>query len=480
MKKINIEKFLFILISVVVYIAWFFIYTDVEFIYNLDEERRFVSWLGIILFLCSIKFWIDKLKNHFSLIIIFLSFFFIFNFGQSLFWAFSCHAEKELGTCITFGRELAGIDIYKAQWMFIICYFMFNVGVFLKFEKNTIERTNIFSVSVEKFEIDLLFRISLILAIFSLPAELFVSTRNLFLSRQNSYHYLYYGASKLPVVIDIFSGLFFPSIIGLIIGSRFNKKYCIILYAVFCLDAGLKLLVGDRGEWINKLIILLWMEHTFHKRINKRTFFLIIVLSFISMYIISAIVSMRNSGVYFYKIMENIKNSANPFFKMIVEFGESMGITSIVISENVIYPYGNSYLVSLLTMPTSRIGRMIFGENFLNLGRWFSKEYLQITYGADFNIIAEAVMNCGEFIAPFMLLFIGVLIGCIFKYATNTKYINYFFITIGILPILLKIVRSTSWFLFVDLFWISGVYLFMNILITNRIKWKKSCQEIYI
>ena len=59
-----------------------------------------------------------------------------------------------------------------------------------------------------------------------------------------------------------------------------------------------------------------------------------------------------------------------------------------------IWPYYNSYMLSILTMLTTKIAT-ILDIPFGFIGSWFSQEYLKISYGAGFSIIAEAVMNYG-------------------------------------------------------------------------------------
>ena len=56
------------------------------------------------------------------------------------------------------------------------------------------------------------------------------------------------------------------------------------------------------------------------------------------------------------------------------------------------------------------------------IGSWFSQEYLKISYGAGFSIIAEAVMNYGPYLAPLILAILGYIISSILYINKNIDY----------------------------------------------------------
>ena len=106
---------------------------------------------------------------------------------------------------------------------------------------------------------------------------------------------LYYSDFQLSSIYSYAETLFFPVLVGILIGSNYKKKR--LVYLIFALYAGLYLMAGERGNWLYKLVILLWMHHNFYKKIDYKKFIKFFIIGFFSLYIVSFVVVFRNTGL---------------------------------------------------------------------------------------------------------------------------------------------------------------------------------------
>ncbi|MBM6966295.1 O-antigen polymerase [Massilimicrobiota timonensis] len=431
-KKFNIE----LIYGFFAYILYTIIYYVICDIKNVPEIFIwFISFLGIIELIYIFYSYKKYSGAYFSLYTISILLMYIFNFGQCIAWAFGIHIEGEIGTTILFRYMVPNnTDILKSQLVFLICVFLFHVANVSKIYDKGFAILNK-SNKIDNYSI---FLTSIILSCVAIPATIYYSITSFRQALVFGYGSLYYGdmANNVNEIIQILQYLFFPCLIGLLIGSNYKKPVVIFVYFTFIMYMVVNALYGDRGSWFYTLLIIIWMHHRYYKKINMKKFIIYIVIGIVLLQIISAIVTVRNTGLS----LENVKNALvsskeNVLLNNIFELGSSMGVNCIVISDGVKYPVGNSYLLALIGSLTTRIPQF-FGIEYITLTRWFSQIYLNISWGAGFTIVAESIVNFGILFGP--LIF--VVFGLVFRKILNTGYLN------GLSPIHTVINISLAYF----------------------------------
>jgi oligosaccharide repeat unit polymerase len=397
---------------------------------NLKFEIFKLSWLGIgILFYCLYT-WYVLTKNLFSPYIIFLAFLTVFNFGQCLLWAFGIHSDTEIGTQNLFANYLIPTypEIIKAQLFTCLAIYFFHLGAMFCYKPKPKfpEKDNNSNFEITYYK-KAMFLISSIMAIIAVPVSYYKTLYDLQVSLQYGYAAIYYSefASQagITLIIEIF---FFPSLVGMLIGSNYSKKIQILVYSIVSIYTILNLLAGDRGSWIYMIITLIWMHHVFVKKFKVKEFLKFTLIALTVLYFISAIISLRqyglsNIGFNEFKEAFNLKNF--PVFTFIFEMGNSMGIVLILLSAGSIWDYSNSYLVAILGMPSTRIPAL-FGLDIILIPNWFSQEYLNISWGSGFSLFGEALLNGGIYYAPIIILLIGFFISTVLYTSRNMNFYN--------------------------------------------------------
>lgn len=409
----------------------------------------FCSWLGIALFLSYIIWWKRLTGKYLTPFTIFLIFVTLFNFGQCFLWAFGIHSDSEIGRRLVFNSVSANNAlILKAQLLYMISYIAINTGGLLLYKKT--DRNEKISLPKENdSKYRTLFIASALASAYSIPVTLYVAVQKLRFTQIYSYHDMYYGSISSAFDGPLFvigCSLFTISLIGLLIGSRYKKKVMIFVYSVFSLYAIITLLGGDRGEWIMPFIFLFWMHISFYKPLRKKQILILVVIAFLSLYVMNAIVSLRNTGLSYDGFTNALVDNDGVLRPLLTEFGNTMGISIILMSKGTVSPYGNTYLMSIPTMFGTGIANSLFGMNYVQLHTWFPLEYLKINYGTDFSIIGEAILNYGVMLAPVVLFIGGLIFGKIFNYPfKDEKSTLALCLSFNAMIYIIGIARSTLW-----------------------------------
>lgn len=89
-----------------------------------------MNWLGIVLGIFILVTWYKLTRTILSPYTIFMLFFFLFNYGQCLLWAFGIHDSFEIGQAPMYRNfgVANDADILKAQALTLICILMFHLG----------------------------------------------------------------------------------------------------------------------------------------------------------------------------------------------------------------------------------------------------------------------------------------------------------------------------------------------------------------
>ncbi len=465
------------------YLIWYIIFSGYDNAMHVPNAMIFIlTWVGIAICIIYAAAWKRLTGKYYTTFNIFLAFLALFNFGQCFLWAFGIHTDDEIGKKLLFSSVAADDRlIVKAQLMFIISYIAVNTGaLFVWSSKNTkkIETLPERGTHGDK-RYRTLYMTSLIIAFFSIPCALYQAGIRLIYSQLYSYHDLYYGsiASTLnnPVII-IGSQMFFASLLGLLIGSCYKDSIRRGVYIIFGIYAVVTLLCGDRGEWLQPFIFLLWAHWSLYKPINSKKLIKWIIIGIIGLYIIDAIVGMRNTGLSFDGFYESLTDvNSNPIISNLIEFGQSMGIVMIVMENNVVPIYGNTYLMTIPTLFGTGFANGIFGLNYVQLHTWFPAEYLEISYGTDFSIIGEAVLNFGTYFAPCIILIEGLIIGRVYSIPNRkNEHPLGLCLSISCMASILKIARSTVWLtaneIVCTVLAFSLIYLIVSSVISRRRK----------
>lgn len=453
--KIEGHKIFVVMFTVLAYAIWLYAYLMCESLVAVSKaEITAVSIIGTLIVCAYILIWRKMTGEFFTLYNVFLLFFVMFNFGQCLLWAVGIHSDKEIGEKLIFNSIKADDQaILQAQLIFIICYATFNCGAMLawSYKKNLRLMTIRDDKSVQDIRYRYLFYTALALAIIVIPVTMYNVFHDYFLCRAYGYSALYNNEAVKALrggsIINIISQCFVPCLIGLLIGSRYDKRVRLGVYCLFGLYSVIKLLGGDRGDWIAPFLILLWMDYHFYKKRNRKKMVIALIIGMLALSVIDAVVSMRNTGFSLEGFLTKFSgNDTNPIVTNLTEFGQSMGISIILLITQVKCPYGNTYFKSILTAFGTGLGNGLFGMDYVQLHTWFPK-YLNISYGTDFSIIGEAMLNFGVYATPIILLIEGFVIAKIAQspYRDDISPLS-LCLRLSIMAFVMKIARSTFWY----------------------------------
>ncbi|MBU5594397.1 O-antigen polysaccharide polymerase Wzy family protein [Amphibacillus sp. MSJ-3] len=410
---VNKEKIYILLITVSSLAIFYLLYPNIEGQFHETSSKLvfILSWIGIFELCYIIVTWRSITKKYITLYTMFMSFFFLFNFGQCFLWAFGIHIEGEIGsTNLYYNLAIPdNSDIIKTQLLVLISGIMIHFGATI-FKKSNNDLNKKGSISLEQ---NRLFNFAKIIA----PVVIFAEFYSLFIDYRNAQIYgytaLYYNPEVVGahVIFKIISRLFIPILVSLLLGSNYKKKVVRFVYVIFGINIFLNILIGNRGSWLYGLCILIICHHHYYKKIRLKQFTLISIMAIFISYISSALVALRNSGVTVEKLVNSITTvETNPIINAFFSIGQSMGVTTVLVMDGWdIFPYGNSFINGLLTAPTTRIIEILDLE-YVSVGSWFSQEYLGISNGAGFSIIAEVLINHGPYLLPPLMAIFGVLI----------------------------------------------------------------------
>ncbi|MFQ6791394.1 MAG: O-antigen polymerase [Thomasclavelia sp.] len=425
-----------------------------------------LSWIAniIMFFSCYCIYYIYKKITHIHIVFLFC---YLFNFGQSFFWSVGIHLADEIGTTKLFSNfhipttsEIANSLIYTD---FCFLFFSFGIIFILSLFKKEIMNKKINLNS--ELNLNLIYKMSVILGFFVIPLtfiKIIITIRYAF-----SYGYgaLYYGDFSLPNVFYYIETFFFPVLIGILIGSKYKKRK--IVYWMFGVYVFMYLLAGERGNWLYKLITLLWMHNYFFKSINVKKIFKYILISLPFLYLINYIVQNRNnfeSLLSFSYFIESFDVFNNPIFGFVKEMGMSLGVSLMVIYfGKEAFPIGNTFISSIISSVSSSFASFL-GVDGIFLGNYLSQTILKIKYGTGFNIFAECYVNGGFIGGVVYSLILGVMVALLLNtnldIQKNKNYIKLIY-TCAVTPVICSMFRDSSLSIFKQLVQIAIVYVLL-------------------
>lgn len=420
-----------------------------------NEVPYLLHWLGILIFIYAVTSWKYKMNSRwicpYSIVQIF---FLAFNYGQPVMWALGIHRASEIGSNRLYYKytptssEITEVELYVCAAMLI-----FHFGALWFAKKNNVsneKNKGIIKIDNKKWDsykacMRKVFGISL--CILS-PIILIFRFSELLIARQYGYKALYYGEhSTQGGYIQILIYMFLPSLLGYLIGSDYSKKARVICYSIWGAYAILGLLAGDRGSWVYSLCVLLLL-HVQYKPLKPKQFFLTAIGLVLGIYFLSGITAIRDTGlgnITSSQILSGFSAEESPVVSTFFEMGGSMAIITFLLhTGNSIYPYGSTYLTSILGLVSSRF-LSIIGMNNRLVADWFT-DYLGMSSGTGFSMIGEAYLNGGYFGGLIYMFIIGALYGRILslisEYSISKTNPLRFFIGIAGMNAMLNFIRG--------------------------------------
>ncbi len=363
-----------------------------------------LSWIANIIFIISFWLMYKVLDNEVGLQHIVILICFLFNFGQTCMWSLGIHANNEIGKIKLYSNYKipSDVEIYNAIIYSEYCFLALLLGIFL-FTNFTRKERNAYSDSDRLCSV--LYKVSFYLSWVIIPLTFAKVLMTLFFSAQNGYTALYYSTFQIATVLDFAERLFFPVLVGLLLGSNYKKVK--FVYIIFLLFVVLYSLAGERGNWIYDLLVLFWMHNKYYKKIDLKKLLKIVIVGFIALYIIAVIVDLRQYGlmnISISEISDALKFGNNPVVRFVMEMGQSLGVTIIVLNVGKgVFPISNSFVTSLLGSVSTKLANLV-GMPVIYLSNYLSQDVLKIGYGAGFNFFAESYVNGSVF---YMLLWGG-------------------------------------------------------------------------
>ena len=309
-----------------------------QFMNNNNEYKLVIfilSWLGIFIGGFILITWKQISGKYFTPYTIFMLFFFLFNFGQCFMWAIGIHSPTEIGATALYPNwgTANDLDIVKAQLLTVTSIISFHTGALYCFKKNIILSRKSIEIYNEKFlenkyklTLKIIYRVSFFVGLIVIPISIYEAFKSFQVAQIHGYKALYYSehAQVLSGVIGILPNMFFSVLIGILVGSKFSKNARNFVYLVFSVYLVLNMLSGDRGSWIFKIVILIWLIHTYYKQMNLGKILVYLSLGTIFLYIVNSIVSLRNIGISYESVLKSIDINNSPIVSGFFEMGGSM------------------------------------------------------------------------------------------------------------------------------------------------------------
>src|SRR5690625_2501433 len=129
-KKKNMALYMIIFCTTILgYLAYIYFNVYLNEFKNNSSMIFILSWMGILTSIYVFFSWYKLTGKFFSLYTIFMLFFFLFNYGQPLMWAFGIHQPNEIGQVglYTLGKPMSSNLVYT-QILTLISILMFHFG----------------------------------------------------------------------------------------------------------------------------------------------------------------------------------------------------------------------------------------------------------------------------------------------------------------------------------------------------------------
>lgn len=425
--KMSVRVFFMFLFGIVLYSLIVLWYPNIMAEPSLRGICYFMNWVGILIFIVSVWSWFKETGELMCPYIIFLSFFFLFNYGQCVMWALGIHIDAEIGGFVYGFGEISTADVVKGQIFTCLMMYMFHMGALFCIKPKGSKK----QLKGYMGQFKSIFLIGQILGVVAIPVTLFRAASALIISILYGYNALYYSeyASQggWMMVVEYF---FFPSLVCLLIGGKYQKKIRIFVYSFFGIYMILNLLAGDRGSWLIKLVVLIWLYIKFcnGEKLRLRQISKWAIISYVGIWALGIFVKLRDIGLQNIRA-EDVHNALSvqnsPIVSAFFELGGSMNIVTMLLTYGEkIWTYGNSYILSIVGVLSTQMLTSL-GLPFVLMDDWFSQDILGISWGMGFSMVGEAYLNGGLYLGPLYMLILGFIIGSVLYINKNTDLLHH-------------------------------------------------------
>lgn len=458
-KKIDKTTLLSFFIGINFLISYYFIYfLGREYISLVNKSAIIImSWIGILEYIFILWTHKAKTKKIITSYIIFITFLYVFNFGQCFLWAVGIFTDDSILNSTLYKFSNPSLEnIFLTQVIILMCIIVFHCGFLIlcnKKRKENNKRIDFTDLKSKKF----FFYMSILV----IPISFYKLFKDYTIASTYGYRALYYGehTSNILTIVEIIYYWFFPCLVGLLLSNDGKKKKKV--YLIFIVFIIFNLAMGDRGSWIYALFIILYtIKEKFPNSLKLNKVIFLSALGYIGLFLVSAIKKIRNIGISILSIITILDFKQSPIVEFITEMGSTMQTTLVLVEKGWnIYPYGNTLLFALMGMISSKIITFL-GFEYVSVSSWFSQVFLNIEYGAGFSLITEVYMNFGPILLPIVMMLLGMAFALAFD--TNTDQDSYKILKNAIvLNALIGIVRNSAYYIFKELFW--GVFVFLTL-----------------
>lgn len=396
---------------------------------SLDQWIFFYGWIGFAIYCFILISWNAYSEFWFSPYLLFITFVFLFNYGQFILWALNIHYLGELGTT-DFIRYMDRYTLLRIEIISAISIMALHFGALLatfqykwgNFDSASVDNMRSYDSYYSAFKL-----VSTPLLILSSLAVLYESYQDLEVALTYGYTAIYYGNdTEINPFLKYISYMFFPSLIGKLIGDRFSVRSFMVVGGIFSVYMFINLLAGDRGSWAYNLPLLYWCYFTYRKKIKFQTGIKYLVCGSVLLICTAILVKFREVGVgeiELHDMTEVLDDLSFVFIKPFFEMGQSARVLGILIQDelDINWNWGNTYIAAVLSMFFPRV-KVMFGYPDFYIDNWISQSYLNLTnYGVGFSITAEAFLNGGVFFFWIIMIVMGMFVGNLLK--CNTMHL---------------------------------------------------------
>lgn len=379
------------------------------FVFCSDLSRltdRQLSWLVVAdIAMCALLFAVGKAARLNNARFLFWAITTVFSFGQNIAHIFMSDQSPLWGNLI-YHQGYSQSMILEGLVFSILAYNFFSVGLAVCSKKTKTVTEQSTSLEGKNYTASILLVSRVLLAVSVLPQLYYMYKEiQLFLTKG----YGYSASNQVPGFVQILHYWFMPALLMSYVGNAGRDKKPVLETAIILVTAGVYMLIGDRGYALSMLLTLLWLRQTYHYGSKRTTYILFAVLLLLIPFVkfFRTAFSGGAGGALSEAFTEMFE--VNPFMDLLMELGSTQEIIFMTLKRvgNEGLAYGTAYLDFLILMLPGVLGiRFFYG----NLAQWVLGTTAYQTRG--FSIWGEAYLNFGKWGALGMF-FIGKAFGAL-------------------------------------------------------------------
>lgn len=417
--NLTLEKIRCILIGILL----FFVYSLCYFNIPITAGKDIIIVLGIFsLIQLAYIFWSwHKLtENVFDAYVLFIVACYAFNLAQPILEVFNATAESK--SILTHYK--IEVSVYSEATYLSLCFILaFHFGAIISISSKQLFKRRL----IPQLAYKAIYKVALILAIVSFPGYFYNLIINLIMTATYGYDGAYMEGTGKNTFLKLIGYFYTPSLISIYFVKEATKKPKASIIIILILTTFLPpLFIGGRSTAVILLGVLFIIYLAFHK-IKLKQMAIVALIGYFFLQMLTIIADTRHStDKSLSTLSDNKKDNENAALTTLSEMGASIQPLIFclkIIPDHQDFRYGESYMYSLTTViPNLGFWDVHPAKKHANLGEWLM-DYLELTYGPGFSIVAEAYYNFGYF-GFLMMTFLGFIFAKIFI-STNEKTLMY-------------------------------------------------------